>query len=378
MFKKKLNNINKNFFLLSPKNNIKKFYKIKNMKLPFIEGYSDNSVHKFNSSDQRDLNNFKAFKENHFCNIILNNFGKERKPIKFINLRKKDLKEKLKKISSVSDIETKSINKKNINSIKMIKLGKRKSILNSLKSDISDNRLDKNLNNNDDYFQDLIISKSTIVNNRNNKKLILPIASNKLNNYKIFNNIEDESKKENSCKYIFNGVKEKAKKNTIHEYDIKFNNSFLKNINWNNNLLKKIFKSKKIILNMEIIKDYKIKKKSESKEKETKEKSILKNINSINNYDNSYFNSEINNFYNNCKMKNNKLILSMVKKNDSIKSYKKIYIDRFNDNNKNSNFFPSKIIHNNFPKNENKRNILLYQKNKSNSSNVSFNSKYKI
>ena len=119
------------------------------MKLPFIEGYSDNSVHKFNSSDQRDLNNFKAFKENHFCNIILNNFGKKRKPIKFINLRKKDLKEKLKKISSVSDIETKSINKKNINSIKMIKLGKRKSILNSLKSDISDNRLDKNLNNND-------------------------------------------------------------------------------------------------------------------------------------------------------------------------------------------------------------------------------------
>ena len=348
-----------------------------NMKLPFIEGYSDNSINQYNYSyEKRNLNNFKALKDvkNNSFNTLKKNVNRNTMSLQCINLRKNSLKEKLKRISSVSDVEPITINRLNINSIKSIKVQKNKTIFNKMNSQNSDNNLEKNKMNSDEYIPQLINRKPNILNNRNNKKLILPIASNKLNQLKIKNQVNDDSKKENDVKYIFNGVKDKIIKNNFHEYDIKFKNSFLRNINWNNNVLKKIFRNKKIILNMEVIKNFKTKKKNESKEKEAKELSVLKNINNF--YDNSYFNSEINNFYNNCKYKNKKLILSM-KRNDSINSNNRIYLDRFNDF-RNNNFIPSFIEHKKIPKHENKRNSLLYANNKSNSSNVSFNSKYKI
>ena len=350
------------------------------MKLPFIDAYSDNSINPFNPYDKRNINNFKALKEikNNSFNALNNNLQKNTLPIKCINLRKNGIKGRLKRISSVSDVEpiNININKIDMNSIKFIKIQKNKTLFNKVKSENNDNNLVKNiLKSDEEYIPQLINKKLNLFNNKHNKKLILPIAYNKINQMKIINN--DETKKENYIKYIFNGVKEKIRKNNCHEYDIKFNNSYLKNINWNNNVLKKIFRNKKMMLNMELIKNYKIKKnesKEKEKEKETKELNILKNINNF--YDNSYFNSEINNFYNNCKYKNKKLILSM-KKHDTIKSNQRIFLDRFNDN-INNNFIPSYNDHKQLPKNENKGNILLYEKNKSNSSNVSFNSKYKI
>ena len=350
-----------------------------NMKLPFIEGYSDNSINQYNYSyDKRNLNNFKALKDvkNNSFNTLIKNVNRNTMSLQCINLRKNSLKEKLKRISSVSDVEPITINRLSMNSIKFIKVQKTKTIFNKMNSQNSDNNnnLEKNKMNNDEFIPQIINIKPNIINNRNNKKLILPIASNKLNQLKKKNQVNEDSKKENDVKYVFNGVKDKIIKNNFHEYDIKFKNSFLRNINWNNNVLKKIFRNKKIILNMEVIKNFKMKKKNESKEKETKELSVLKNINNF--YDNSYFNSEINNFYNKCKYKNKKLILSM-KRTDSINSHNRIYLDRFNDF-RNNNFIPSFIEHKNILKNENKRNSLLYEKNKSNSSNVSFNSKYKI
>jgi hypothetical protein len=181
----------------------------------------------------------------------------------------------------------------------------------------------------------------------------LPIESNKLNQLKKKNQLNEDSKNENDVKYVFNGVKDKIIKNNFHEYDIKFKNSFLRNINWNNNVLKKIFRNKKIMLNMELIKNYKIKKnesKEKEKEKETKELNILKNINNF--YDNSYFNSEINKFYNKCKYKNNKLILSMIKKR-KINKTKRIYLNRFNDYIYN-NYCASNDIYNANKKDDNK------------------------
>ena len=352
---------------------------MKNMKLPFIEGYSDNSINQYDYSyDKRNLNNFKALKDvkNNSFNTLIKNVNRNTMSLQCINLRKNSLKEKLKRISSVSDVEPITINRLSMNSIKFIKVQKTKTIFNKMNSQNSDNNnnLEKNKMNNDEFIPQILNIKPNIINNRNNKKLILPIASNKLNQLKKKNQVNDDSKKENDVKYVFNGVKDKIIKNNFHEYDIKFKNSFLRNINWNNNVLKKIFRNKKIILNMEVIKNFKMKKKNESKEKETKELSVLKNINNF--YDNSYFNSEIKNFYNKCIYKNKKLILSM-KRTDSINSHNRIYLDRFNDF-RNNNFIPSFNEHKNIPKIENKRNSLLYEKNKSNSSNVSFNSKYKI
>ena len=343
------------------------------MKLPFIEALSDNSINQFNPYDRRNLNNFKALKEikNNSFNALNHNLDKNTLRIQCINLKKNGLKGRLKRISSVSDVESININKINMNPIKFIKIQKNKTLFDKINSENNDNKINQNLLKSEEYIPQLINKKLNLFNNKHRRKLILPIAANKLNQMKIIK--DDEMKKENEIKHIFNGVKDKMRKKNFHEYDIKFNNSFLKNINWNNNVLKKIFRNKKIMLNMELIKNYKIKK-NESKEKETKEIGILKNINNF--YDNSYFNSEIKNFYNNCKYKNKKLILS-IKKSESISSNQRIFLDRFNDN-VNNNYIPSLIEHKKIPNNENKGNILLYEKNKSNSSNVSFNSKYKI
>ena len=85
---------------------------------------------------------------------------------------------------------------------------------------------------------------------------------------------------------------------------------------------------------MEAIKNYKFRNKKglleKEKEKEKKNQIIFKSINNENN-NNSYFNSEINNFYNNCKYKNNKLILSLMR-NRNINKTKRIYLSRFNEN----------------------------------------------
>ena len=183
-------------------------------------------------------------------------------------------------------------------------------------------------------------------------KIPLIKYENKFNNSDIINN--NIIKKENNIKYIFNGVKDQKEIKKIHEYNIKFNNSFLRNIKWNNNILKNILKNNRFKLNIKENNNT-INNKSLNisldKEKEKKnEINIFKNIN--NKYDNSYFNSEINKFYNKCKYKNNKLILSMIKKR-KINKTKRIYLNRFNDYIYN-NYCASNNIYNANKKDDNK------------------------
>ena len=367
------------------------------MKLPIIEGYSyDFQNENKKTIDKRILNHLKVIKPIPLKSIH-KYFDTEKKSISVLNLRKKNLDEESKIIPNNSYMKS---NRDNTINQKKIKIMKRANINNN-KNHIylinSDNINEINTNNNyndsiftENRFQTLINGRSSFINNRNeNDKLNLPIVpkilknferKNRLNQSDIINNRNNKIKKEKYVRYIFSSIKDKTKSKQLHEYNIKFNNSLLNNINWKNNILRRILKNKKIKINMEAIKKYKFRNKKvlidkeKEKEKEKKNQIIFKSIN--NESDNSYFNSEINNFYNNCKYKNKKLILS-IKKSESISSNQRIFLDRFNDN-VNNNYIPSLIEHKKIPNNENKGNILLYEKNKSNSSNVSFNSKYKI
>ena len=65
-------------------------------------------------------------------------------------------------------------------------------------------------------------------------KIPLIKFENKFNNSDIIN--KNKIKKKNNIKYIFNGVKDQKEIKKIHEYNIKFNNSFLRNIKCNNNI----------------------------------------------------------------------------------------------------------------------------------------------
>ena len=302
------------------------------MKLPLIEGYLNDYEYNSSSSDKRNLNRIKIPKNKSFNNLN-NYFDTEKKLINIININKNDINKKLKRLPSIYN--TKSINE-NIIKNKKIKIVKRINN-NYIKNSNDTNNIYNDFTNNE--FQTLINSKSTIIEDKknDNNKMILPLGlkiplikyENKFNNSDIINN--NIIKKENNIKYIFNGVKDQKEIKKIHEYNIKFNNSFLRNIKWNNNILKNILKNNRFKLNIKENNNT-INNKSLNisldKEKEKKnEINIFKNIN--NKYDNSYFNSEINKFYNKCKYKNNKLILSMIKKR-KINKTKRIYLNRFN------------------------------------------------
>ena len=318
------------------------------MKLPIIEGYSyDFQNENKKTIDKRILNHLKVIKPIPIKSIH-KYFDTEKKSISVLNLRKKNLDEESKIIPNNSYMKS---NRDNPINQKKIKIMKRANINNN-KNHIylinSDNINEINTNNNyndsiftENRFQTLINGRSSFINNRNeNDKLNLPIVpkilknferKNRLNQSDIINNRNNKIKKEKYVRYIFSSIKDKTKSKQLHEYNIKFNNSLLNNINWKNNILRRILKNKKIKINMEAIKNYKFRNKKDllDKEKEKKNQIIFKSIN--NESDNSYFNSEINNFYNNCKYKNNKLKLSLMKERNINKS-QRIYMSIFNEN----------------------------------------------
>ena len=131
------------------------------MKLPFIEALSDNSINQFNPYDRRNLNNFKALKEikNNSFNALNHNLDKDTLLIQCINLKKNGLKGRLKRISSVSDVESININKINMNPIKFIKIQKNKTLFDKIKSENNDNNIHQNLLKSDEYIPQLINNK---------------------------------------------------------------------------------------------------------------------------------------------------------------------------------------------------------------------------
>ena len=358
------------------------------MKLPIIEGYSyDFQNENKKTIDKRILNHLKVIKPIPLKSIH-KYFDTEKKSISVLNLRKKNLDEESKIIPNNSYMKS---NRDNTINQKKIKIMKRANINNN-KNHIylinSDNINEINTNNNyndsiftENRFQTLINGRSSFINNRNeNDKLNLPIVpkilknferKNRLNQSDIINNRNNKIKKEKYVRYIFSSIKDKTKSKQLHEYNIKFNNSLLNNINWKNNILRRILKNKKIKINMEAIKKYKFRNKKvlidkeKEKEKEKKNQIIFKSIN--NESDNSYFNSEINNFYNNCKYKNNKLILSLMRKRNINKS-KRIYLSRFNEN-----IYYNYCVSNNYNNDNESKRSLPNEKDIEKNKNASFN-----
>ena len=231
---------------------------------------------------------------------------------------KLELKNKLKRVSSISYLNSK--NNKIIK--KKIKI--------------------RNINN--DIFE---LNSDNIINNFSDNIKTRPFI-----NDKSIKKYKDKDK----LIYISQEIKNKLnfssvnKDNKIHEYNIKFNNAFWKNISWNNNILKNIFKrslnkgkekneEKENSINCKNMKSFD---KEKDKDKEKKNLRIFKNIN--NDYINSYFYSEINNFYNNYK--NNKIILSKLEKKN-MSNNKKIYTSPFNENIYYNNHCVSELINNN-------------------------------
>ena len=357
------------------------------MKLPIIEGYSyDFQNENKKTIDKRILNHLKVIKPIPLKSIH-KYFDTEKKSISVLNLRKKNLDEESKIIPNNSYINS---NRDNPINQKKIKIMKRANINN--KNHIylinSDNINEINTNNNyndsintENRFQTLLYGRPSFINYRNeneNDNLNLPIVpkilknygrKNRLNQSYIINNRNNKITKEKYVRYIFSSIKDKTKSKQLHEYNIKFNNSLLNNINWKNNILKRILKNKKIKINMEAIKNYKFRNKKDlldkEKEKEKKNQIIFKSINNENN--NSYFNSEINNFYNNCKYKNNKLILSLMRKRNINKS-KRIYLSRFNEN-----IYYNYCVSNNYNNDNESKRSLPNEKDIEKNKNASFN-----
>lgn len=360
------------------------------MKLPKLKGYSNNvKITNHNIINKRLLNNIKIIKYNPFKNMH-NNIGNEKKSLSVVNLKKKKLykEQEIMTINSYlkSNLE-KPINKKIIKIVKKDDNNDNDLRLNS------DNLYANNDNNNDfndtiyteNRFKTLINSKSSFINNRNeNNKIILPTVTKMLGNFDGKNKLNQsvlninkikkiKLKQDKYIRDIIAGVKEEEKFKKLHEYNIRFDNSFLYNINWNNNILKNMLKNKKININMEAIKNYKIKNKKMQFDKEKEKKNILLSKSIDNENDNSYFNSEINNFFNNCKYKNNKLILSLMKKrNNNNNINKRIYLSRFNENIYN-NYCESNNLYNENPKFENRRASLFVEKEQEKSRDNSMN-----
>ena len=294
------------------------------MKLPLIERLLKKShLTSENIPDKNKYQNrffIKNFYPSKRTSLLINNNNKEEQLSN--NLRfKLELKNTLRRVTSIS-----YLNLKNNKTIK-----KRIKITNNINNDILNLNSDNNILFNDysDYnkTRTLINSKSSFISIRKNKE-----------KNKEINKEKNEEKEKDKLIIINNELKNKLnrsdviKSKKIHEYNIKFNNLFWRNISWNNNILKNIFKKnlnnkrgkKEEIKNI----DCKNMKQSFDKEKEKKNSFVFK---SYNENGSSYFNSEINNFYNNCKYKNNKLKLSLMKERNINKS-QRIYMSIFNEN----------------------------------------------
>ena len=346
---------------------------MKHIKLPSIEICSDNFKPENDSSVKMNLKFLQPLKNSSFKNLQKVS-DTEKKPIKIIKLRNSDLKEQLKRISSLSYLKPKERNNTKLNRVQTIKVTNNN--LNNVINLDSNNNIDRNTRYSDKDSQTMLNSISSIMNNKNENKLILPTASKitimksekeiKLSKSNIINKIDTNKndkgiKIRNNIKYLFNNNSDKKDNNKFHEYDIKFHNSFYRNVNWNNNILKKILEEKNMKINLDIIKKCNYKKINDAKEKEKKKKNQheLKNINNKG-YVNSYFNSDINNFYNKCKYKNNKLILTLMKKRNQNSGIKN-YLSRFNDNNLYRNYCAYNIVNNEKQRNENKGNTLSFE-----------------
>ena len=345
---------------------------MKNIKLPSIEICSDNFKPESDSSVKMNLKYLQPLRNPSFKNLQ-KVCDREKKPIKIIKLKNSDLKEKLKKISSLSYLKPKERNNTKLNRVQTIKVTNNNSnnVIN-----LDSNNIDKNTRYTDKDSQTMLNSISSIMNNKSENKLILPTASKilimkndremKLSKSNIINKIDNNRndkgiKIRNNIKYLFNNNYDKIDTNKVHEYDIKFHNSFYRNVNWNNNILKKMLEEKNMKINLDLIKNCKYRKINNAmeKEKKKKNKNELKSINNKN-YINSYFNSDINNFYNKCKYKNNKLILTLMKKRNQNSGIKN-YLSRFNDNNLYRNYCAYNIINNEKQINENKGNTLSFE-----------------
>ena len=346
---------------------------MKNIKRYSIELNSDNLKQENDSLIQKNLKYLNPLNNPSFKDLQ-NDSATQRKPIKIIKLRNSDLKEKLKRISSIYYLKPKKRNNMKLSSVHTIRLTN-----NNTKDMInldSNNNYDRNTRFSDKDSQ-MLNSISSILNSKNDNNLILPTGSKillmknereiKLSKSNIINKIDNNKNDKgidvkNNIKNPFNNIYDNTNINKFHEYDIKFHNSFFKNVNWNNNILKKMLQEKNMKINLDSINNNKYMKRNDTmdKVKEKKNQNVLKNINNNKNYINSYFNSDINKFYNNCKYKNNKLILSLLKnrkKNAGIKNY----LSRFNDNNIYHNYCTCNIVNNEKPRNENKRNTISYE-----------------
>ena len=314
------------------------------MKLPKIEEYSSYFPNENKRIIDKNLLNYLKIIKNPFQSLH-KYFDTEKKSISLMNLKKKNIEEESKIIPSNSCF--KSSSKDNIFDSKKIKIIKRP-YNHRLYMVNSDNV--NEINNHNNYYNDSLHSenraetllniKSYVLNDKiEDYKFPLPVVQNipkkskgvnTINQSDFLNGRHNKMKREHSMKIIRSGFEESKNSKQIHNYNIKFNNSFLKNINWNNNILKKLLKEKKFKINLGAIKNFKLRNQKESSDKEKEKKNPI-TFKSYNEIDSSYFNSEINDFYNNCKYKNNKLILSLMKERNINKS-KKVYLSIFNEN----------------------------------------------
>ena len=277
-----------------------------------------------------------------------------------INLIKKN--NKIKRILSKRNNDNlNNINKK----IKIIKSSDNLYLNRNTKTNIhmNSNEINFNISNIDELTK--------LKKQKDEDKTILPITSKILEHKKIYT-LDNHGMKD-ILKYRNEINKELTKKKTLdykldnkkyHEHYIFFNNCFFKKNSWNNNLLKNILPKNinYILKERELQKIAKINSQL-SQEKEKNDKIKIKNKFNIfrnlsNSHDNSYsfFNSEINHFYNNYKNNNCKLIL--FKRNENInKDNNKIH---FNKLHKNISYnYNLNIPHKKNQNNCNKKNALI-------------------
>ena len=314
------------------------------MKLPKIEetsSYFRNEIKR--TIDKNTLNDSKTLK--YPFQSLHKYFGTKKKSISLINLKKKNIEEEFKIIPSNSFF--KSSSKENL--LEKRKMDIMQKPYNNWLYMINSENLNE-LNSQNIYYNDSLNSDNRIETSLNIKrynindnietiKLSLPLirkikknnkGTNTINQSDFLNKRHNKIIREHSIKIIKSSFEEKKNNKQIHNYNIKFNNSLLKNINWNNNILKKILKNKKSKINIEKIKNFKFRNKKEILDKEIEKKNSFV-FKSYNENGSSYFNREINNFYNNCKYKNNKLKLSLMKERNINKS-QRIYMSIFNEN----------------------------------------------
>ena len=342
-------------------------------KLFFSKCYSTKFIPKILSSLKLSHNTIKNNKENIFDNFEINKDDIDNN-YKINSYRDLNLSEKYNKIQSISP-QMKNNMKININLVnKKIKIIKSCDNLFVNKNFNTNDNIDKNRNKMNILIEKEISDNINKKNEKDEDKTILPFSSKILKNKNI-NSININGLKFKDFinnRYEINNelTKKKAidynldKNKGYHEHYIFFNNSFLGKNSWKNNLLKNILPKNinYILKERELQKIAKINSQL-SQEKEKNDKIKIKNKFNIfrnlsNSHDNSYsfFNSEINHFYNNYKNNNCKLIL--FKRNENInKDNNKIH---FNKLHKNISYnYNLNIPHKKNQNNCNKKNALI-------------------